>query len=202
MVDACTSDSRLDVLTKLSDRLDTCQKSLSDYLNTKRSSFPRFFFISDDELLSVLGNSDPTSIQVHMLKLFDNVKELQFGRSNKLIEGMSSVEKEGFLCRTPSLVEGPVENWMTLFEDEMHASLHEITKEGVFLYASNSRTEWLKLVLGMVGLVGSQIWWTWEVEVSEYQTLLLEYCIYLIQCFCMFCYRTLSDKCCRAISMP
>jgi dynein heavy chain len=64
VVDACTNDNRLDVLTKLSERLDVCQKSLSDYLNTKRASFPRFFFISDDELLSVLGNSDPTSIQV------------------------------------------------------------------------------------------------------------------------------------------
>ena len=34
----------------------------------------------------------------------------------------------------------------------------------MFIYASHPRTEWLKIVLGMVGLVGSQIWWTWEVE--------------------------------------
>lgn len=123
---------------------------LSDYLDTKRSSFPRFFFISDDELLSVLGNSDPTSIQVHLLKLFDNVKEMQFGRNNKIVEGMSSVEKEGFTCETPVPIEGPVESWMTACEDEMHASLKDITKVGVFNYAKHTRTEWLKLVLGMV----------------------------------------------------
>ena len=70
VVDACTADNRLQVLVALSDRLDSCQKSLSDYLDTKRCAFPRFFFISDDELLSVLGNNDPTSIQVHLLKLF------------------------------------------------------------------------------------------------------------------------------------
>ena len=34
----------------------------------------------------------------------------------------------------------------------------------MFIYASHPRCEWLKLVLGMVGLAGSQIWWTWEVE--------------------------------------
>ena len=85
VVDACTADNRLAVLTGLSDRLDNCQKSLSDYLDIKRCAFPRFFFISDDELLSVLGNNDPTSIQIHLLKLFDNVKEIQFGRNNKVI---------------------------------------------------------------------------------------------------------------------
>lgn len=84
VVDACTADNRLAVLTGLSDRLDNCQKSLSDYLDTKRCAFPRFFFISDDELLSVLGNNDPRSIQIHLLKLFDNVKEMQFGRNNKV----------------------------------------------------------------------------------------------------------------------
>ena len=77
---------------------------------------------------------------------------------------MSSVEQEGFLCRSATPIEGPVETWMTSCENEMHSSLQQITKEGVFIYAAHPRTEWLKIVLGMVGLVGSQIWWTWEVE--------------------------------------
>ena len=70
VVEACTSENRLETLESLSDRLDATQKSLSNYLDTKRNSFPRFFFISDDELLSVLGSSDPTSIQVYDIQRF------------------------------------------------------------------------------------------------------------------------------------
>jgi dynein heavy chain len=165
VINATHAENRVAVLNNLSERLDKCQKSLSDYLDTKRNAFPRFFFISDDELLSVLGSSDPSSIQVHMLKLFDNVKQVKFMRNNKFCGGQISSEKEGydFVQLTP--IDGAVEVWMTAIEDEMHHSLNVITKEGVFAYAhANSRQDWLKDVLGMVSLVGSQIWWTWEVE--------------------------------------
>ena len=63
---------RLDQLRALGEQLELCQKALSDYLDTKRAAFPRVYFISDDELLAVLGTSDPASVQEHMLKLFDN----------------------------------------------------------------------------------------------------------------------------------
>lgn len=65
VVEATTLENRRDALENLSERLDATQKSLSNYLDAKRNSFARFFFISDDELLSVLGSSDPASIQVN-----------------------------------------------------------------------------------------------------------------------------------------
>lgn len=68
VVEACTTGNRLEELDDLSERLDATQKSLSNYLDTKRNSFPRFFFISDDELLSVLGSNDATSIQVSRVR--------------------------------------------------------------------------------------------------------------------------------------
>lgn len=92
-------DGRLDLLRSLSDQLEQCQKSLTDYLDTKRCAFPRFFFISDDELLSILGTSDATSVQEHMLKLYDNCAQLKFGRGNKTVNGMKSAEGESFEFR-------------------------------------------------------------------------------------------------------
>ncbi|KAL6757976.1 dynein heavy chain, N-terminal region 1-domain-containing protein, partial [Haematococcus lacustris] len=164
VLDACSTDGRLATLQALSEQLEVCQKSLSEYLDTKRCAFPRFFFISDDELLSILGTSDPTSVQEHMLKLFDNCASLRFGRGNKSITGMVSSEKETFEFRTPVAIEGAVEVWMMAVETEMRRTLYQITKEGVFYYAKTQRTKWIGDNLGMVTLVGSQIWWTWETE--------------------------------------
>lgn len=37
----------------------------------KRSAFPRFYFIGDDDLLEILGQAtNPTVIQSHLRKLF------------------------------------------------------------------------------------------------------------------------------------
>lgn len=40
--------------------------------------FPRFYFISDDELLSILATSSAKAVQDHMLKMFDNCAKLIF----------------------------------------------------------------------------------------------------------------------------
>lgn len=65
----CLVPNRLVDLQALSDGLERCQKSLNDYLDSKRNAFPRFFFISDDELLSILGSSEPTCVQEHIIKV-------------------------------------------------------------------------------------------------------------------------------------
>ena len=111
VLDACSVEGRLKALQDLSEQLETCQKCLSEYLDTKRNAFPRFFFISDDELLSILGTSDPSSVQEHMLKLFDNCAKLNFGRGNKNVVGMTSSEGEKFDFRTVVQAEGAVEVW-------------------------------------------------------------------------------------------
>jgi dynein heavy chain len=67
--DCCEHEGRLNDLQRLNGGLERCQKSLTDYLDAKRNAFPRFFFISDEELLSILGSSDPSCVQEHMVKV-------------------------------------------------------------------------------------------------------------------------------------
>ncbi len=69
VLDTCHAVNRLQDLESISIGLEKCQKSLNDYLDSKRNAFPRFFFISDEELLSILGSHECTCVQEHMIKV-------------------------------------------------------------------------------------------------------------------------------------
>uniref|UniRef100_H3DEJ9 Dynein axonemal heavy chain 10 n=1 Tax=Tetraodon nigroviridis TaxID=99883 RepID=H3DEJ9_TETNG len=165
---SCLRPNRLSDLQALSDGLESCQKSLNDYLDCKRNAFPRFFFISDEELLRILGSSDPACVQEHMIKMYDNIASLRFDveSSGETVAGaLVSVEGELMQLKKPIPVEGRVEDWMTGVLLEMRRTNRLITKEAVFHYCENKiRVDWMFLYQGMVVLAANQVWWTWEVE--------------------------------------
>ncbi|CAJ1332260.1 unnamed protein product [Effrenium voratum] len=163
VLSACCQDGRLEEFKGLTSEFDRIQKSLTDYLDTKRSAFPRFYLISDDELLSILGTSDAQAVQPHMLKLFDNCKMLEFSRG-KTVVGMYSDEGEHFRFHQAQKAEGAVEDWMLTVDEQMQDTLQRISKAAVYYYASQDRMEWIQSYIGMVAILGTQIWWTWQVE--------------------------------------
>ncbi len=58
--------------------MDDIQKKLEDYLENKRAAFPRFYFLSNDELLEILANSQNLDvIQQHLKTCFDNLVKLE-----------------------------------------------------------------------------------------------------------------------------
>lgn len=66
-----------DKLPQMAQQLDVCQRALADFLEEKRSQFPRFYFLGDDDLLEILGQArNPAVIQSHLKKLFAGIQKV------------------------------------------------------------------------------------------------------------------------------
>lgn len=64
---------------------------MNDYLEEKRQKFSRFYFIGDDDLLEILGQSkNPAVIQSHLKKLFAGIHKVDFSQGNASIKAMIS----------------------------------------------------------------------------------------------------------------
>jgi dynein heavy chain, axonemal len=75
IVKANCSTTRLQDFTKYNQAMERIIKNLDVFLEEKRSEFPRFYFISNDELLQLLAHQqDISEVNRHLNKCFDNIK--------------------------------------------------------------------------------------------------------------------------------
>lgn len=123
----------LETLIEMNTILEDIQKSLDMYLETKRHMFPRFYFLSNDDLLEILGQSrNPEAVQPHLKKCFDNIKLLKIQK----VSGGGSDGKAGGKEWLPHGIRGlggdhtlPVGEWHLLMTVEPH--IEEITFKGL-----------------------------------------------------------------------
>ncbi|KAG7479775.1 cytoplasmic dynein 2 heavy chain 1 isoform X1 [Solea senegalensis] len=117
-------------LVTILDQLQRCQKSLNEFLEEKRSAFPRFYFIGDDDLLEILGQAtNPTVIQSHLKKLFAGIHSVEFDEQCQNIIAMCSLEGETVSLRNCIHISSHVELWLKELSVEMKETLKQLLYE-------------------------------------------------------------------------
>ncbi|KAK9890592.1 hypothetical protein WA026_011959 [Henosepilachna vigintioctopunctata] len=156
-----------DKLGRMNDKLEMIQRALERYLETKRYVFPRFYFISNDDMLEILGNGKkPEAIQPHLKKLFDNLIRVKIQKNigiNKLeAVTMYSDDGEEMNLTRPVLIEGAVELWLLELEKSMRLTLKTEFKpcRSALKKMLNKRDKWLMSYCGQLCNACSQIQWT------------------------------------------
>eukprot|EP00854_Cymbomonas_tetramitiformis_P001348 gene1348-1949_t len=133
---------KLERLVECNALLDAIQKGLVAYLEKKRIFFPRFFFLSNDEMLEILSETkDPLRVQPHLKKCFEGIDTLTFD-DDLVITHMKSVEKEAVPMKNPvdpNKANGAVEKWLLQVEEAMFESIHQQVKLGLEAYEAVPR---------------------------------------------------------------
>ena len=160
----------LDQLIATDEKLQKIQKELDAYLETKRMVFPRFYFLSNDDLLEILGQQkDPTKVQAHLEKCFLGIKTLQMidphtpGFNNPTIEakGMNSPCTEQVPFNKNVIVDGPVELWLIEVEKMMCETLAKWLKDSLIAYrGAKVKDKWVKNYPGQLLITTCGISWT------------------------------------------
>ncbi|XP_010633543.1 dynein heavy chain 6, axonemal [Fukomys damarensis] len=176
---AATQPGLLETFQNNNVLLDQIQKCLEAYLESKRVIFPRFYFLSNDELLEILAQTrNPQAVQPHLRKCFDSISKLEFalmppaeGRipgidaeqekvyTNDIL-AMLSPEGERVSLGKGLKARGNVEDWLGKVEEAMFTSLRRLCKAAMADYQGKARTAWV--VAGhpsQVILTISQIMW-------------------------------------------
>jgi len=165
VVAMCSNQKLLDNFIEANKMLESVQKGLSDYLETKRLAFARFFFLSNDELLQILSQTkNPLAVQPHLRKCFEAISSLDFNQQTLEITAMNSAEGEKVPFDESMYPKGNVEDWLGVVEKRMRSALRTQISDSLEAYARDDRKEWVRQWPAMVVLAVSAVYWTQGVE--------------------------------------
>ncbi|XP_063709228.1 dynein axonemal heavy chain 12-like [Culicoides brevitarsis] len=167
VMEVAPSAGLLEAMEQANAMLEDIENGVNNYLEKKRLYFPRFFFLSNDEMLDILSETkDPLKVQPHLSKCFEGINRLKFDE-NLDIHSMFSVEREEvqFLQKiSTTAAKGSVEKWLLEVQTAMLKAVNDQILKSFEAYMTENRTSWVLNWPGMIVLCVSQIFWAAEMH--------------------------------------
>lgn len=120
-------------LDRLAELLSKIQKALGEYLERERVSFPRFYFVGDEDLLEIIGNSNDTSrVAKHFKKMFAGISGVEMNDDNAIIAITSKEGEHIDLKKEVSLIKLPkINDWLGALDISAKLTLAELLSEAI-----------------------------------------------------------------------
>lgn len=186
LINCCTDENREPTLLLMHKELEKCEKALNEYLEIKKSIFPRFYFVSNAALLDILSNgNNPAKIMTHIGSVFDGIGNLDLCltlHQQELIKddpscnpgppeaasAMISKDNEVVKFNANFEMRGAVENWLNelvyFMQETLCAVLMDSVGDAAAWELDKPREEWIFAYPAQICLLTSQIVYTEEVE--------------------------------------
>jgi dynein heavy chain 1, cytosolic len=161
-------DGILAQLERQDSTMTLIQKALGEYLEKQRQIFPRFYFVNNDDLVEIIGNSnEPAKIFSHLSKMFAALSSVSLSEENhQLISEMGSKEGESVTLKTKVDLSVGVKEWLCKLEIEMVATLSSILQHamGTMAQDESGLVSWVESYPAQMVILASQVKWCEEVE--------------------------------------
>jgi len=161
-------------LQNFTNSLQLIQKALGEYLEKQRQNFARFYFVGDEDLLEIIGNSKMIqNVMRHFPKMFQGISTVNFENEGDSLTGMNSREGESVAFNKPVVIsEDPtIYVWLTKVEQAMQVSLAMELEKGVteleLLDRNSQKAEfnaWIIKFPAQIALLAMQVSWSARVE--------------------------------------
>ncbi|OQR88006.1 dynein heavy chain [Achlya hypogyna] len=145
---ACTAPGLFKLLESIVEKLELCKHRLKEFLDGRRRQFPRFYFMSEADLLDILSNgSNPAKIMPHASKIYLACKTMNLvpaatGRPTA-VAFVSGVGQEVVDFSEPVLLDGEAEIYLEALLQAMKYTLFKHIERSLELYTSEPRVEWI-----------------------------------------------------------
>eukprot|EP01022_Parablepharisma_sp_SALTPOND_P004470 TRINITY_DN120355_c3_g1_i1.p1 TRINITY_DN120355_c3_g1~~TRINITY_DN120355_c3_g1_i1.p1 ORF type:complete len:4253 (+),score=509.78 TRINITY_DN120355_c3_g1_i1:57-12761(+) len=135
------------------------KKLLLDYLENKRRDFPRFYFVSSDEMLDILSNPRHLEgIEKYLPKLFDSVAKVEVHEGTDMVAVLSQ-EQERLQFHRPTRIKENIESCLEQVQANVKEALLRLMKASITDYDEMEQKDWVHKYPAQVVLAMSQIVW-------------------------------------------
>ncbi|XP_073972352.1 dynein axonemal heavy chain 10-like isoform X4 [Rhodnius prolixus] len=169
----CKKLRKSSVLTYMQNKIKNSMEIVYENLQNKRMVFPRYYFVSDEELLDILSAEYPSNIEAYISKIFINIDGFVTGEDSegqKIIMGMISSEQEilyfGSTVDLKDSTEELMAKSLRLMKCGLKTQIMQCTYDLTNEDSPDCDVTWMRNNLGVAGLTAHFVRWTQDVEDS------------------------------------
>ncbi|GMH89230.1 hypothetical protein TrVE_jg3152 [Triparma verrucosa] len=172
-------------LERLTVLMTKIQKALGEYLAKQREAFSRFYFVGDEDLLEIIGNSnEPIKVMPHLGKMFAAIKtmkwdDLETTKKPNLVIFSDMTSKDGEVVPLKEKItvveKAPVKSWLAIIESSMKETLAASLEKAVASQSKLSLSleqkaeqekfiEWASAFPAQIMILASLISWSMGIE--------------------------------------
>ena len=173
----CNKEGLLDKIKEANNWLEEVEKGLNDYIEKKKTLFPRFYFLSNETLLKILSETkDLNRVKENLKNIFENIHNIELQDDKIILKMISNLGEKVPLKNIISIERKNIEDWMKELQNSMFETVKQCMERCLRAYQRPPTKEWIFGHTGQSVIHSNQCMWTTQVEEAIAKKTIPSYC--------------------------